>query len=106
MKHETKHETAKPAPEPEPAPVTVSVTAAPVPTPTVPAPTLGFCGACVYYGTVHGYCRVNPPMAVAGSSMRNEVPAGAVAVMSAYWPVVDPNNDWCGQWIAGKGPTH
>lgn len=58
------------------------------------APTRRFCGSCRFFESGVGMCRRLPPIGVY---------TGRAVIDTTVWPVVRPEQDWCGYHeIGGK----
>lgn len=71
------------------------------PMPAGPPASLGYCGACKYFGSTLSVCRLNPPEIGAWGNNFTTSPGQSLSSPVAMWAKVDPNNDWCGQWKTG-----
>ena len=71
-------------------------TAAPAPTwpPT--------CKTCKFYDPKPSFCRVDSPQLTAGAPSTTSVTPGITVFppSRSFWPLVDADLDWCGQYIA------
>ena len=61
--------------------------------PTWPQP----CRTCKFYDTITSWCRWAAPTAMPGANFRTTIAGDS---QQPLWVTVDPDNDWCGQYIA------